>query len=74
MQRINEKDLTDKRLVNVNEITRLMGVSRHYFSSRLIKETNFLEIAPPVHLYENGRALYKFCDVLAFIDSKQTRH
>ncbi len=42
-----EEELDRERLINVNEITRLMGVNRCYFSQKIVKETNFLEIAPP---------------------------
>ncbi len=41
------EELDRERLINVNEITRLMGVERTYFSKKIVKETNFLEIAPP---------------------------
>jgi len=68
---ITAEELDRERLINVNEITRLMGVSRHYFSMKLVKHTNFLEIVPPVHLYGNGRPLYKFSDVLKFIESRK---
>lgn len=63
--------LDKERLINVNEITRLMGVGRTYFSKCIVKETNFLEIAPPIRLYGNGSPKYRLGDVLKFIQSRK---
>jgi predicted DNA-binding transcriptional regulator AlpA len=67
--------LDKERLINVNEVTSIMGVGRTYFSQKIIKHTNFLEIAPPVRLYGNGNPKYRLGDVLNFIDKrKQANH
>lgn len=67
--------LDRERLINVNEVTSIMGVGRTYFSQNIIKHTNFLEIAPPVRLYGNGQPKYRLGDVLNFIDKrKQANH
>ena len=60
-----------ERLINVNEISKLMGVGRTYFSQNIVKNTNFLEIAPPVRLYGNGAPKYQLKDVLMFIKSRK---
>ena len=69
------KDTTDnrwlERLLNVKEVCELLGVNRTYFSQKLIKETNFLEIARPVHLYDNAASKYQLKDVLTFIKSRK---
>jgi len=67
----NNASLDLERLINVNELTRLMGVDRTYFSSKIVKQTNFLEIAPPIRLYGNGAAKYRLKDVLNFIESRK---
>ena len=71
MMEIAIDELDKERLINVNEITRLMGVSRQYFSTKLVKKTNFLKIAPPVRLYGNGNPKYRLGDVLKFIESRK---
>lgn len=58
-------------LIDVNEIARIMGVGRGYFSQKIVKHTNFLDIAPPVRLYGNGAPKYRLGDVLTFIDSRK---
>lgn len=65
------EEIDRERLINVNEIARLMGVERSYFSQKIVKETNFLEIAPPIRLYGNGAPKYQLKDVLKFIDSRK---
>ena len=69
---INTKDeLGLERLINVKELTQIMGVNRAYFSSKIVKQTNFLEIAPPIRLYGNGAPKYQLKDVLKFIESRK---
>lgn len=65
--------LDKERLINVNEISRLMGINRSYFSQKIVKQTNFLEMAPPVRLYGNGMPKYRLGDVLHFIESRKYR-
>lgn len=60
-----------ERLINVNEISELLGVGRTYFSQKIVPHTNFLEIAPPVRLYGNGKPKYQLKDVLKFIESRK---
>ncbi|WP_028862588.1 helix-turn-helix transcriptional regulator [Psychromonas aquimarina] len=70
-------DTTDEfgleRLINVNEISKLLGVGRTYFSQKIVPNTNFLEIAPPVRLYGNGAPKYQLKDVLKFIESRKNQ-
>lgn len=68
---ITTDELGLERLLNVNEITSLMGVDRSYFSQKIVKKTNFLEIAPPIRLYGNGAPKYQLKDVLKFIESRK---
>ncbi len=70
MQTLAE-EIDRERLINVNEITELMGVNRCYFSQKIVKETNFLEIAPQIRLYGNGAPKYQLKDVLKFIESRK---
>ncbi len=62
-----------ERLINVNEITKLLGVGRTYFSQKIVPNTNFLEIAPQIRLYGNGAPKYQLKDVLKFIDSRKEK-
>lgn len=70
---ITADEFGGERLINVNELTRLMGVDRSYFSQKIVKKTNFLEIAPAIRLYGNGSARYKLGDVLRFIESRKEK-
>jgi len=36
-----------ERLINVNEIAKIMAVGRTYFSQKIVPWINILEIAPP---------------------------
>ena len=63
-----------ERLINVNEIAELLGINRGYFSQKIVKKTNFLEIAPPIRLHGNGSPKYKLSDVLKFIDSRKCQN
>lgn len=60
-----------ERLINVNEISKLLGVGRTYFSQKIVPNTNFLEIAPQIRLYGNGAPKYQLKDVLKFIESRK---
>jgi predicted DNA-binding transcriptional regulator AlpA len=59
------------RLININEIAKILGVNRGYISQKLIPHSNFHDIAAPIRLYGNGAAKYKLSDVLKFIDSRK---
>lgn len=60
-----------ERLININDIAKLLGVHRGYISQKIIPNTNFHDIAPPVRLYGNGAAKYKLSDVLMFVESRK---
>lgn len=63
--------LDGERLININEIVKLLGVNRGYISQKIIPNTNSHEIAPPIRLYGNGAAKYKLSDVLMFVESRK---
>jgi predicted DNA-binding transcriptional regulator AlpA len=68
---ITTDDYGQERLINVNEIAKILGVGRTYFSQKIVPHTNFLEIAPPIRLYGNGASKYQLKDVLKFIESRR---
>jgi len=56
------------RLLSINELVKIFGVSRAYFSQNLAKNLVFVKMVPPVFLHEKARPKYWNKDVLKFID------